>query len=223
MKLELHAHTSDTSPCGNVPAEDLIRCYAEQTDYDAVVITDHFNNYVLEGFHIADEHDRVTRYLLGYTRARETGKQYGMRVLFGIEVSLYRESRNDYLIYGATPDFLYEHPYLYEYTQKDLFRLCDDRNFLMIQAHPNRDGCTPANPEFLHGAEVHNGHIYQNNHNERTLPWAEQYHLIQTSGSDYHHYECLATGGIETSVPVVTEQDLADCLRSGAYRLLRRQ
>ena len=48
-KAEMHAHTSDTSPCARVSAADMVRAMA-QARYDIVVVTDHFNNYVLEAF-----------------------------------------------------------------------------------------------------------------------------------------------------------------------------
>lgn len=223
MKIELHAHTSETSPCGHVSAEELIRCYAEKTDYDGVVITDHFNNYVLENFHIEDEKERVKRYLLGYETALKAGKQYGIKVFFGIEVCLHKEGVNDYLIYGASPEVLYEYPYLYELSLEELFQICEQKCCLLIQAHPNRGTwCTPAKASLLHGAEVYNGNKRQDNHNEKTLLWAEENHLLQTSGSDYHEYEDLASGGIETFHPVQTEKELMDCICKQKLVLIRK-
>ena len=225
MKIELHAHTSDTSHCGHVCAHDIVKTYAEQTDYDAIVITDHFNDYILERFGIEDDTERVKRYLAGYYRALEAGKKYNIKIFFGIEVCLNKEiypgCRNDYLIYGATPDFIYQHPYLYQYTLPELYQICEDNHILLIQAHPNREGCQPSNPDYLHGAEVYNGHIGHRNHNDITLPWAIENHLLQTAGSDFHDYNSLASAGIETQYDIANEKELADCIRKQELKILR--
>ena len=49
MKIEMHAHTSETSPCGSVPADTAVREYA-RAGYGGMVITDHFNSSILESF-----------------------------------------------------------------------------------------------------------------------------------------------------------------------------
>ncbi len=46
MKIEMHAHTSETSPCGSVPADTAVREYA-RAGYGGMVITDHFNSSIL--------------------------------------------------------------------------------------------------------------------------------------------------------------------------------
>ncbi len=47
MKVELHAHTSQTSPCSNISAGRLVKMY-EEKGYGAVVITDHYSKWVME-------------------------------------------------------------------------------------------------------------------------------------------------------------------------------
>lgn len=41
MKIELHAHTDESSGCGKMPAEELIGRF-KGAGYDTIVITDHF-------------------------------------------------------------------------------------------------------------------------------------------------------------------------------------
>ena len=94
MKIELHAHTSEVSPCSGISAADIISGY-HNAGYDAVVITDHFNFYVLEGFNIDNETDRVKRYMLGYELARKAAAKYGMKAILGIEVCLRHEKGGD--------------------------------------------------------------------------------------------------------------------------------
>ena len=94
MKIELHAHTSEVSPCSGISAADIISGY-HNAGYDAVVITDHFNFYVLEGFNINNETDRVKRYMLGYELARKAAAKYGMKAILGVEVCLRHEKGGD--------------------------------------------------------------------------------------------------------------------------------
>ena len=41
MKIELHAHTDESSGCGKMPAEELLGRF-KGAGYDTIVITDHF-------------------------------------------------------------------------------------------------------------------------------------------------------------------------------------
>ena len=41
MLLDTHVHTSQVSPCGKVPAEEMIELYKE-AGYGGVIITDHY-------------------------------------------------------------------------------------------------------------------------------------------------------------------------------------
>ena len=45
MKIDLHVHTSEISLCGHLICQEVIELY-RQTDYDAIVITNHFNSYI---------------------------------------------------------------------------------------------------------------------------------------------------------------------------------
>ena len=42
MKVEMHTHTSETSPCAHINAKDVLKLYKE-AGYDTVVITDHYS------------------------------------------------------------------------------------------------------------------------------------------------------------------------------------
>lgn len=221
-KAELHAHTSETSPCAHVKAADMIHAMA-QARYDIVVVTDHFNNYVLEAKPGTPE-ERVKRYLKGYENACKAGKEEGIRVFLGAEVCLHNSGPEDFLLYGITRQFLYDHADMYEYTQEKLYEECVKANILLVQAHPCRSYCRPADPKFLHGVEVMNANCRHDNRNDRVKEWwkqrqSEGYTLIPTSGSDYHQVEDIGNGGIRLAVPVQDAVELADVLRNGDYEL----
>lgn len=212
MKTEMHVHTSEVSPCACVKAKDIVVLY-RQAGYDAIVVTDHFNNYVLEQYK-GSEKQKVERYLKGYLKAKEEGERIGLKVFFGIESHLLPE-RADFLFYGATPDFLLEYPKLYELSQKEAFEVCCRHGILFLQAHPFRHQ-GPRNPEYMHGMEVYNGNLRNPSHNALTAQFVRQYpQFILTSGSDFHMYEDVGCGGM--FLPDISDEtELAKVLKEGS-------
>ncbi|MGN0507368.1 MAG: PHP domain-containing protein [Lachnospiraceae bacterium] len=211
MKTEMHIHTSEVSPCAHVGAREIVELY-KRAGYDAIVITDHFNNYVLENYE-GDDRQRVERYLKGYLTAKDEGEKVGLKVLFGVESHLLPE-HTDFLFYGATPEFLYEYPKLYELSQKEAFEVCNRHGILLLQAHPFRWGAAK-DPAYLHGMEVYNGNLRNPSHNEVTTEFVKQYpQFVLTSGSDFHMYEDVGCGGMILP-EIQNERELADALRNG--------
>lgn len=218
MKIEMHAHTSEASPCANVSADSIPSLY-RQAGYDAIVITDHYCKWAQErsGTGTADIYAQY--FLNGYRTAKAAGDRIGFTVLLGAEVNL-PGSPNDYLLYGITEEFILAHPSIHEMTLAGLHALCREHDILLLQAHPYRTYCTPADPADLDGAESYNGNPRHNNRNELARQWTEKFHMIQSSGSDFHEMEDVAKGGIETTATVTCTHDLYDVLRSGNYKLL---
>lgn len=214
----MHMHTSEVSPCAKRRAFEGIKDYKE-AGYDGVVITDHFNDYVLESFNGSDR-ERVERYLEGYHKAQEAGDTLGIKVLFGIETCL-KGSQDDFLIYGATPEFLYEYPKLYEMSLEKLYESVHQAGGLVIQAHPFRGYCQVRDPKFLDGIEVFNGNPRHDSRNDSAVEFVARHsNLIQTSGSDYHEAEDVAKGGMEFKMNICSEQSLKKALVLGEYHLL---
>lgn len=217
MKIEMHVHTSEGSPCANVDAENIVKAYA-QTDYDAIVITNHFDQDLLKKFGKTDK-ERIARHLLGYQKSCETGKQLGIQVLLGVEIRL-EPGVEDFLIYGIDEEFLYEHSDLCFLTQKELYDLCHSCGAVLYQAHPFRKPCVPQNPDYLDGVEVNQRPNGENN-NEQLEAWLKNYpHLKLISGSDCHDYDQVGFGGIILDRVIHSEKELAECLQLiDAYRL----
>ena len=109
MKIEMHVHTSEGSSCAKAEAQEIVKAYGE-AGYDAIVITNHFDPLLLQEFGETDE-QKIERYLLGYRKAREAGKRYGVKVMFGVEIRL-EPGVEDFLIYGFVEEFLFEIPNL---------------------------------------------------------------------------------------------------------------
>lgn len=221
MKWELHAHTAHGSHCGWMQPEEVARAHAS-AGYAGMVVTDHYNRENLECFPGGPE-EQTREWLKGYEAVRAEGERLGLRVLFGLEARL-QDCDNDYLILGAEPSMVLEHPLLHFLTLEQLHALCHDCGALLVQAHPNRKNCHMADPAALDGVEGYNGNPRHDNHNDRTLEQAAEHpRLIVTSGSDYHRAEDLDHGGIETDADIRTSADLARCLREGRFRCIAQE
>lgn len=217
MKIEMHFHTSETSPCGSVPAADAVQAYARK-GYGAIVITDHFNGDILESFP-GSPREKVDRYLRGYEAARQAGDEAGLVILLGVESCL-AGGPEDFLLYGINRDFLYEYPRLYAMTQAEVYRACHDYGALLYQAHPFRSYCRPRDPALLDGVEIYNGNRRHENHNAEAAAFARRHRLRVSSGSDFHEYEDLAQGGLCLPSPLSTNAELLAALKSGGFALI---
>ena len=65
--FEMHFHTDEVSPCGNVPAAEAAAAYRRE-GYAGVVVTDHYAAYNFARFP-GDWDTKVDAYLAGYRAA----------------------------------------------------------------------------------------------------------------------------------------------------------
>ena len=206
--MELHAHTKETSPCGTVFADELIKAYKEK-GYDGVVITDHFGKGL---FTFSSERENIDAFLKGYRIAKDTGDKIGVKVLLGAEIKLTENAHNEYLMYGIDEDFLYKNPDLFEKSLKEVKKIVNDYGALLIQAHPLRNGvCMPS--QEVDGYEVFNGHYSHNNYNDKAVMLTEGNDKFSTSGSDSHWIYDIGNGGIEVE-KIPEQHELAELIRS---------
>lgn len=221
-KYEMHVHTAECDICAHVAAKDIVRMY-QQKGYSGLVITDHyfamsfdwFADDLTEGTH----YEFVDRWLRGYREAKKEGDKIGMTVLLGAEVRLDGPNINDYLIYGIDEDFLFRVPYLNRLSSLQELISVLPENACVVQAHPFRDNMTVQNPDLLFGIEVNNGGT-EPFRNDLAKTFAEHYKKPMLSGSDFHHADHLARGGIITDTDIRSIQDLVRVLRSGNYELI---
>lgn len=219
-RYDLHCHTKEVSACGNVPAAALITEY-KKSGYNGIVVTDHIYKDCMRRRCLQPKKDFVSFYMNGYHALRKAaGKDF--TVLLGMEIR-FDENRNDYLVFGVSEAFLRWHGglALCKLGIERFSALARSEGLLLVQAHPFRKGLVQAPAQCLDGVEVNNGNPRHNSRNQDALAWAQQSGLIQTSGSDYHEYEDIARGGIETSEHITTSQQLIQVLRSGNYQLIR--
>ncbi len=221
-RYELHAHTAECDTAAHIGAAELVRIY-QAAGYDGMVITDHYFSHFYQWFAAelvgADHRTVMQRRLKGYYTARNEGEKLGFTVLPGAEVR-FDGTINDYLVYGCDEEFFCTAPRLNELKSIHELLAILPPEACVVHAHPFRNRMTVIDPTPLFGIEVHNG-LTEPFRNELAALYATHYGKAMTSGSDCHHRDHAARGGIETPCPIRTPRELTDVLRSGSYTLYR--
>ena len=215
FKTELHAHTSEVSPCGHVTAPEVADRFIAE-GYSSLVITNHYCDYVIDNLK-GSWQEKMDYYLAPYYLMKEHVADR-LNVILGCELR-FEGSYNDYLIYGITEEFLRSNPDLHKMSLRTFSPLARENGFLVVQAHPFRNGMTVVPPSHLDGMETFNGTPSYDGRNSVADAWAKQYGLIRTSGSDFHNPDQYGTGGILTSAAIRNGEELVAVLKSGNYTL----
>ena len=215
FKTELHAHTSEVSPCGHVTAPEVAERFIAE-GYSSLVITNHYCDYVIDNLK-GSWQEKMDYYVYPYHLMKEYAGDR-LNVILGCELR-FEGSINDYLIYGITEEFLRANPDLHKMSLRTFADLAHENGMLVVQAHPFRNGITIVNPALLDGMETFNGTPSYEGHNRVAAEWAKQYGLIRTSGSDFHNPDQRGYGGILTSAAIRTGEELVSVLKSGNYTL----
>ena len=215
FKTELHAHTSEVSPCGHVTAPEVAERFIAE-GYASLVITNHYCDYVIDTLK-GTWQEKMDYYLYPYHLMRESAGDR-LNVILGCELR-FEGSINDYLIYGITEDFLRQNPELHKMSLRSFAPLARENGMLVVQAHPFRNGMVVVNPEHLDGMETFNGTPTYDGRNLIADAWAKRYNLLRTSGSDFHNPDQYGTGGILTNAAIRTGEELVAVLKSGNYTL----
>ena len=217
FKTELHLHSRDASPCANAPAKVIVDKYVD-AGYRTIVVTNHFSPMYIEAYDCKDWKE----YIDLFVGAWEKVKYYAgdrLNVLFGGEFR-YTGCENDYLVYGLTPEYLYDHPDLLTGgAVRNLPKLRND-GMMVFQAHPFRMNMKIVTPEILDGYEAFNGHVGHQSSNDIAYHWATKLGKKMISGSDHHKTDQPPTGGIITETEIRTNEDLLAALQSGGYLLI---
>ncbi|MDD4369446.1 MAG: PHP domain-containing protein [Oscillospiraceae bacterium] len=217
-RLATHFHTKESSPCGHIPAAEGVAAYAK-AGFQGIVVTDHFSESVWGrperwgGSGQQSWNALLEAYMSGWHAAAAAGHKLGLDIFLGLELR-FPDNLNDFLVYGVTLPFLQQHPWCYNGSLEAFHDLAQVHDLLVVQAHPFRSMCHPANPAWLDGIEVYNGNPRHDSHNDRALTWAQQTGLLQTAGDDYHQTEdCLGAGLLFPKLEHLDAAELTGLLR----------
>ncbi len=189
--------------------------------YSTIVITDHCSKSKMDRLGDISWREKIDYVYTGFDIAKKYGNKLGMNILLGVEITL-QLTASDYLVYGVDKEFLYENEKIYEYTLEELYKICNKKEYLLIQAHPFRDDIQLAPLEYIDGIEVFNGCQDEISRNDKALEYGESTNKILTSGSDFHRIDDLAQEGIITEVEIKNIKQLVEILKTKNYRLNKR-
>ena len=222
FKTELHCHTAEVSNCAPATAAEVAEHYLE-AGYTTIVLANHLSKYTYQNKRFDHSgwswDEKIDYYMDGFHKLEDACGDK-IHVLLGCELRLNKDG-NDYLMYGVTEEFLRSIPNMMDEKIVDVRAALNGIGGLFFQAHPFRNSMKVTRPEYLDGIEVYNGHIGHDSRNWVARQWAEHFGLLQSSGSDFHAVEHKISGGILTDVPVTSNEQLVELLRSRNANLLK--
>ena len=183
MLIDLHAHSA-LSRCCKIDGKATL-LVAKENGMDGFVLTNHYDrSYLIND----DKIEYAKRYINEFYYVKKCGLQLGMKVFFGVEVTLEKHNKVHVLLYGVEPEFLLDYPDLYDYELKDLYKLAGDNNAILVQAHPfrnNRDVLLDLS--YLDGIEANCHTINEGPHLKLVSSIALENNKILTCGGDFHN------------------------------------
>ncbi|MCR5151346.1 MAG: PHP domain-containing protein [Clostridiales bacterium] len=213
---DLHVHTSESSFCGEVSAENVVKRY-KNLGYNGIIITDHFNKYTLNRYNMPDRKSERERWLLGFRTAKKFETE-DFRILLGMELRA-AENDNDYLVYGFDESFVFDYDINSLVRIEDFIPTARENGLAVFQAHPFRNNMTVVKPGLLDGIEVYNGHMNHDSRNDIAWRWSEKFSLKRISGSDFHGNTKGTPGGVRFNHNPADSADAAKMLLAGEYCL----
>lgn len=216
-RYETHLHTSPASACAKRTVRQNLEFY-RSIGYDGVFITNHFldGNFVERRNTELSYREKIEIYFSDYEQGVEIGKEIGIRVFPGAELS---HKGTDFLIYGLEKEWYLEHPEIMEMEKSKELPFLMSEGALVIQAHPYREAAYIDHirlyPRAVHGVEVLNA-CRTEFENRMAEQYAQAYGLCRTAGTDNHTAEsrCLLAG-MEWETPLRDVADFIERVKAG--------
>ena len=218
-KTETHLHTKESSLCGWILAEDMVKSYYE-AGYSTVCICDHFMQRYFDSLGDIAWEDKITIFLSGYYKAKHAAKKYGMNVLLAAEIEFQGTSPNHYLVYGITRKILNSYPELCKMSIEDFSKIAKDNSLFIVQAHPFRDGKNFPTPDYVDAIEIYNANPRHKDFSYKSKKVAEEYGLSVSAGSDAHRPEDIGLSGIITQTEIKTSGDLIQAIKNQRIEII---
>ena len=219
-KIETHLHVAEVSPCGKLPAAEMMRLYAE-AGYNTIFVSDHYKRVYFERLGDIPWEEKTKAFLSGYAKAKRAGKKHGITVLPAVEFS-FDGMPNHYLAYGISKKFLDTYPELYQKSIEEFYQIAKKHNLLIIQAHPYRDTSNYPTLDYVDGIEIYNSNPRHNDNSEKTEKLCENRSLYITAGSDAHRIEDVGGAGLLSETPIHTAKDFITLVKSGTAQIYRK-
>lgn len=218
-KYETHLHTYPVSKCASAGVRETLEYY-KSLGYEGVFITNHF----LDGYINIDPglpyEERINFYFSDYEEGLKIGKEIGLTVFCGVEISY---MGIDFLIYGLDKTWYLAHSEIMEMKKKEELEYLIQHGALVIHAHPFRED--PHNdyirlfPRQVHGVEVINS-SRSDDVNEMANLYAKHYGLLEFAGSDNHSGNRMKKlAGMSSSRKIKDELDFVNAVLNGEMKI----
>lgn len=184
-KYETHLHSFPVSACARAEIDEILAFY-KQMEYDGIFLTNHFLDGNVNVDRSKSYEEQLEFYFSDYEKAVELGKEIGIKVFCGVELSY---GGTDFLVYGLDKEWFLAHPEIMEMKKSEELTFMMESGALVIQAHPYREASYIDHirlfPRNVHGVEVINA-CRTDEENKMAKIYAEHYGLIEFAGSDNH-------------------------------------
>ena len=219
FRYETHLHTFPVSKCAGASARETVRFYKELS-YDGIFITNHFldGNINIDKTEPYDK--KIGFYFSDYEQAQVYGKEIGIKVFLGIEVSF---GGTDFLIYGLDKKWFLNHPEIESLKMSQKLSLYAENGAFIVQAHPFREAGYIDHirlfPRHIHGVETVNANR-TDFENKMAEIYAQSYGLYHLAGSDNHsgaRQRLLA--GMQSKRPIIDEKDFVSAAKKGELEI----
>lgn len=220
---ETHLHTYPVSKCARTTVRETLEAYVA-FGYDGVFITNHFLDGNINIDRSLPYEERIRFYFSDYEEAVCIGKELGIQVFFGVEMTY---GGTDFLVYGLDKEWYLAHPEIEDMKYSARLSYLSEAGALIIQAHPFREAAYIDHirlfPRNVYGVETYNACRTPFENNMATL-YAAQYGLPEFSGSDNHNGgKQKRLGGMQAETPIKDEQDFIFRYKNGELSLLRKE
>ncbi len=218
---ETHLHTREGSACATASGQEMVRAHIK-AGYAGMIVTDHFFNGNTAVPSDLPWEIRVELLYKGYENALEEARGTGFHVFFGWEYSYHG---TDFLTYGLDKDFLLAHPDILEWSPEEYFDIVHEHGGFIVHAHPFREAFYIEKirlyPDHVDAVEVINSSHLDPKFDERALKYAQEHSLLQTAGSDIHHWEDLNGAGMAFEFEIKSIQDFIKAVKRKDYTLVK--
>lgn len=220
---ETHLHTSPVSRCARASVRDTVEFYKAQ-GYAGIFLTNHYVEPHRDPENLPTFESRIELLFSDYEQAVEIGKEIGLSVFFGVEIT---HAGTDFLVYGLDKTWWLSHPQIEEMQIRDRLTFLAENGALIIHAHPYREShyieCIRLFPRYIHGVEIYNANRTPLE-NEMAALYAEKYQLLTFAGSDNHSAGVQKKfGGLQFASPLKDEQDFVQRFKNGEATLFIRE
>lgn len=219
---ETHLHTQPASGCARWSAAEAVKYYKD-AGYAGIFITNHFLDDDIPELRALPYEDQIELYFKDFEDGLEAGREVGLAVFCGVELSY---KGTDFLVYGLDKAWYLAHPEIDGMPIKDFLALAKQEGALVIHAHPFREAGSIDHirlyPRSVHGVEVYNGNrsAFEN---EMAQKYAENYGLLQFAGSDIHGKEPHGLRyGVCCEMLITDERDFVNKVLAGQMQTFHR-